>query len=217
MKLLVTILILTLLSCQKEIQLPEPKTKVSKNCIFLDFDGQYVTSRDWAYRGEFLCANASLPKDSINKIVDSVKFKYKGFDVTVTTDSTDYFKTDSLRRTRCIITTSYYWTDGTTAGLAKRGSFVWGTDTPCFVFSSQLNYSLKRISETIAHEVGHTLGLAHQALWVNGVKRSDYLTFFGQDAPIMGNSQFGNGVWWKGTDANGIYQDDEQIIKETLK
>ncbi|WP_017294026.1 S8 family serine peptidase [Geminocystis herdmanii] len=57
---------------------------------------------------------------------------------------------------------SYDWYGNGAGGVAYIDSFNWSTDTPTFVFTSQLaNGDEKFTAEAITHEVGHTLGLYH--------------------------------------------------------
>ena len=87
---------------------------------------------------------------------------------------------------RVILTVTHEWY-GSAGGVAFVGSYSWGDDTPCFVFSGLLGYNVKNISEATAHEAGHTLGLYHQASYdANCVKTSDY--HYGQGAGEIGLS-----------------------------
>jgi hypothetical protein len=101
---------------------------------------------------------------------------------------------------RVILTVTYQWY-GSAGGVAFVGSFAWGDNTPCFIFTSLLNYNVKNISEAASHEAGHTLGLFHQSSYdVNCVKISDYN--YGQGsgeigwAPIMGVGYYQNFTLW---------------------
>ena len=101
---------------------------------------------------------------------------------------------------RVVVTESWEWF-GQAGGTAYLNSFTWGNNTPCFVFSSLLAYSTKKIAEACSHEAGHTLGLRHQSTYdANGVKISDYNWGQGSGqigwAPIMGAAYNQNLSLW---------------------
>ena len=187
--------------------------------IFLDFDGHTVAGTAWNYNGPIVCGASGLDNTKITTVYNSVAEDYRPFNVNVTTDSTKYLAAPLDKRIRVIITVSYSWY-GLAGGVAFIGSFTWGDDTPCFVFSSLLNYSAKKISEASAHEAGHTLGLYHQSTYdANCVKISDYN--YGQGtgeiswAPIMGVGYSRNSTtWYNGPNSYGCtsYQNDLNIL-----
>jgi hypothetical protein len=177
--------------------------------ILLDFDGHPYSGSYWA--GPMTFAYSGMNETEIRTVVDSVQADYSEFGVTVTTDEAVYYGASATRRVRVIITESYEWY-GQAGGVAYLGSFTWGNETPAFVFSSLLGYSAKNVWEAASHEAGHTLGLRHQADWVDGVKVSDY-----REGVIMGVGYYRPNVYWAvGLNSYGQIQDDRAIIKQTL-
>jgi hypothetical protein len=207
------VLIILLFGCTKL-----PIVKTDRPVILLTFTGRDVTNPLWNKGGTFHCASASLGFKAIREILDSVTYDFQEFSVYVTVDERVYNNADSTKRVRCIITDTYQWYGSKNAGTSYTGSFSWGDDTPCFVFSSLLNHNPHFISETISHEIGHTLGLAHQAEWRDSVFVSAYSRGDGVTAPIMGDSKYArSGEWWVGRTPYYILQDDRKIIGYTLQ
>lgn len=168
--------------------------------LFLDFDGHTVANTSWNYAGPIVCAPSGLDNTKITSIFNRVAEDYRPFNINVTTDSTKYLAAPNNRRMRVILTTTWEWY-GAAGGVAFIGSFTWGDDTPCFVFSGQLGYNVKFISEAAAHEAGHTFGLYHQSQYdANCVKISDYHYGTGTGeigwAPIMGVGYYKNFTLW---------------------
>lgn len=190
--------------------------------IYLDFNGETVNGTSWNTSGPIQCAPANLTIDAMNQIVDRVTDDYSPFNIIVTTDEA-YFLASTAKKTRVIVTESWEWW-GQAGGVAFIGTFAAGSTTPCFVFSSLLNYSTKAIAEASSHESAHTIGLYHQSSYdANGVKTSEYNSGLGTGetgwAPIMGNSYGKNlSLWHKGSSSNGAnaIQDDIAVIKNVL-
>lgn len=192
--------------------------------ILLDFNGHFVTGTMWNSSGiDFTCAPANLTAEDANIILQRVTNDYSPFNITVTTDEAVYNAANSLRRTRVVITESWEWY-GQAGGAAYLNTFMTGTNTPCFVFSSLLGYNIKSIAEASSHESGHTLGLRHQSSYdANCVKISEYNSGQGSGeigwAPIMGNSYSRNlSLWHKGPNSLGCnsIQDDVAIIANVV-
>jgi hypothetical protein len=187
--------------------------------IFLDFDGHTVEGTVWNYDGAILCGASGLDNTKITNTFNRVAEDFRPFNINVTTDSTKFLAAPISKRIRVIVTISHEWY-GSAGGVAFVGSFNWGDDTPCFVFSGLLNYNTKNISEAISHETGHTLGLYHQATYnASCVKTSDYN--YGQGggeigwAPIMGVGYYQNlTLWYNGPNSFGCtsFQSDLDII-----
>src|SRR5262245_30079442 len=110
--------------------------------VFLDFDGQTVDNTSWNYNGPICCAPSGLSTADITTAFTRVAEDYRPFNINITTDSTKYFAAPANRRMRVIVTTSWEWY-GQAGGVAFIGSFTWGDNTPCFVFSSLLGYNVK--------------------------------------------------------------------------
>ena len=175
-------------------------TTPSANVILLDFNGEYVSGTMWNTNGAFTCVPANLTTTEATLVLQRVTTDYAPFNVTVTTDEAVYNAANPYKRTRVVITESWEWY-GQAGGVSYLNSFTWGSNTPCFVFSSLLGYNVKMIAEACSHEAGHTLGLRHQSVYdENGVKLSEYN--WGQGlgeigwAPIMGASYNENLSLW---------------------
>jgi len=168
--------------------------------IFLDFDGHFVEGTLWNNGQSFSCAAANLNDAQITKIFRSVAEDFRPFNINITTDSTSFLNAPINRRIRIIVTPTSSWRNGVN-GISYIGSFVWGDDTPGFVFSDKLNNNPKYIAECCAHESGHTLGLAHQSNYDDNCNMTEtYHSGFGSGetgwAPIMGNSYQKNMTGW---------------------
>lgn len=191
--------------------------------ILLDFDGHLVRNTSWNVNGDLNCAPANLTAAQIDEILMRVGNDYSPFNILVTTDEAVYNAANIYKRMRVLFTESWEWY-GQVGGVAYTGSFTWGDNTPCFIFSSLLNYNTKNISEAASHEAGHTLGLRHQASYdANGVLVSSYN--YGQGsgetswAPIMGVGYSRNlTIWHNGPTPYGAtsYQDDVAIITQLV-
>ena len=167
--------------------------------IFLDFDGQTVPIGAWSATPIY-CAPSGLITAQMTEVFNRVAEDYRPFNINITTDSTKYFAAPIAKRMRVIVTPTYEWY-GSAGGVAYVGSFSWGDDTPCFVFSVLLSYSAKNVSEASSHEAGHTLGLFHQSTYNAGcVKTAEYNPGTGSGeigwAPIMGVSYSKNLTLW---------------------
>ena len=170
------------------------------NVILLDFNGQYVANTMWNVNGPINCAPANLTAEETGLILQRVTTDFTPFNITVTTDETVFNAANPSKRMRVVITESWEWY-GQVGGVSYLNSFTWGDNSPCFVFSSLLGYSVKKIAEASSHEAGHTLGLRHQSLYdQNGVKLNEYNWGQGSGeigwAPIMGASYDENLSLW---------------------
>lgn len=88
------------------------------------------------------------------------------------------------------------------------------------VFSSPLGYNTSWVGKIICHELGHTIGLNHQALWDDSCNLlTVYNSGDASSAPIMGNPLYSKEKWWVGTTPYGCYniQNDSLILKENLQ
>jgi hypothetical protein len=191
--------------------------------ILLDFDGYTVSNTNWNWAGDIIVTPANLTTAQMDEIVQRVTNDYSLFNVTVTTDEAVYNAANPYKRMRVVVTESWEWY-GQCGGVSYVGSFTWGNNTPCFVFSSLLNYNSKYISEAASHEAGHTFGLYHQSLYdANGVKLSEYNRGQGSGeigwAPIMGVGYYENlTTWHNGQNSLGAttYQDDVSTISNMV-
>jgi hypothetical protein len=189
--------------------------------IFLDFDGQTVTSSLWNSGSTILCAPVTLSDLQIEDVFKRVAEDFRPFDINITTDSTVFFAAPINKRIRIIVTPTSSWKP-TVGGVSFTGSFKWGDNTPGFVFSDRLSNNTKYIADCCSHESGHTLGLSHQAKYdANCTLIEPYSTGYGAAgdqtswAPIMGSSYSKNiSTWHNGATPSGCtsLQDNLNVI-----
>ena len=201
----------------KAISLPALSSfPTAKATIFLDFDGQFVNASSWNGGTPFYCTPSGFNDAQITEIFNRVAEDYRPFNVNITTDSTVFLAAPLTQRIRIIITLTSSWYTGV-GGVAYTGSFIWGDDTPGFVFPDRLGYSTKNVAECCSHESGHTVGLSHQA------KYSGTCTFISPYndgtgsgeigwAPVMGNS-YGKNLsgWSNGPTPSGCTADQDNL------
>jgi hypothetical protein len=171
--------------------------------IFLDFDGHYVNSGAWNGGTPFACDAAALSNAQITEVFNRMAEDFRPFDINITTDSAVFIAAPYNKRMRIIVTPTSNWYPGV-GGVAWVGSFVWGDDTPAFVFSDKLGpNNPKPIAEACSHESGHALGLSHQSKY-DGVDCSNPIETYNSGkgngqaawAPLMGNSYGRNMTNW---------------------
>ncbi|HLG38124.1 MAG TPA: zinc-dependent metalloprotease [Chitinophagaceae bacterium] len=192
--------------------------------IYLDFDGQTVAGTSWNANGTFTCNSSGLNNSQITEVFNRVSEDFRPFNVNVTTSETIFNQAPVNRRIRIIITSFHQWYGSAAGGVAFLNSFVWGDNTPAFVFSTLFNYSVKNIAESVSHETGHTLGLRHQSIYNgNCEKIAEYNWGQGTGeigwAPIMGAGYNQNmTLWHHGPNSTGCnnMQSDLGIISNEI-
>ena len=172
--------------------------------IFLDFDGN-VENGVWADSAGLPAIvtqpfdldgdTASFSSDEQNRIFEvwqRVSEDFAPFDVNVTTVEPPVF--NNAQAVHVVFEGDSSWF-GPAGGVAFLNSFYRSDDAPCWVFVDGTGGGwAKGMAEAASHEVGHTVGLLHQAYYENGVFIREYsrgdeeVGYEGPDAwaPIMG-------------------------------
>lgn len=169
--------------------------------IFLDFDGNYVEASAWNMGEPINCLPSGMTDAQITEVFNRVAEDYRPFDINITTDSLVFLSAPLTNRIRIIVTPTSDWLQGV-GGIAYTGSFIWGDDTPAFVFCDRLGpNNSKMVAEACTHESGHTLGLSHQSRYDAGCNLTEmYNSGVGTGqtswAPVMGNSYYRNMTGW---------------------
>ncbi|HEX5219931.1 MAG TPA: autotransporter-associated beta strand repeat-containing protein [Verrucomicrobiae bacterium] len=197
--------------------------------VFLDFDGHDASTTVWDYGNGIGNAPMARPFDidtpaaphtfstaerqRIQYIWAHVAEDYIQYDIDVTTEDPGI---EALKRVDGgdqnygirvgIGGDSADWF-GSAGGVAYLTSFDDNIDLPCWVFPLSVGNSEHNIAVATSHEVGHTLGLAHDGQ-NDGV--TEYYTGHGNWAPIMGVGYSKSVVQWsKGEYSNPSNTEDD--------
>jgi len=197
-----TLLLLSLVLSSSVFSLPKLNSFPSAAAtIYLDFDGETVVNAAWNGGSIIQCAAPALSDAQVTEIFNRVSEDYRPFNVNITTDEASFLSAPVSERIRVIVTPSSSWRQGV-GGISYIGSFTWGDDTPCFVFSDRLGPdNAKYIAECCSHESGHAVGLSHQSSYDNSCNLVEtYNSGIGAGetgwAPVMGNSYYRNMTGW---------------------
>jgi len=208
----------------------------SNNILLLDFDGHTYTGNRWT--------NAVNPDDPIVTPVFTLDNDYQTFsdselqaiqeiwarvsedfapwDVNVTTVDPGTTRMSQKKAQRCCIGGSNSdWYGSGAGGVAYINAFNWEQDEICFAFAGAFWGNTHNIAAVTSHELGHTLNLRHQSLWVNSNKEEEYRPGTGQGilrhGAIMGNS-YGtySDTWYDGLTPSQNSQADLSVISNSL-
>jgi hypothetical protein len=187
--------------------------------IYLDFNGHTISSTNaWSY---YLSGGVAAPydldgapnsfspaeQDVIQNIWQRMSEDYAPFDVDVTTQDPGA----AFYGSRAVMTPTNFMGSGV-GGVAYVGAFIYGENyQPAWIFTAGWGSNDKGIAEAASHEVGHNLGLHHDA-----TSTQSYYGGHGVWAPIMGVGYNKNVSQWSkgeypGADNN---EDDLAIMQE---
>ena len=190
--------------------------------VYLDFDGHYVHSAAWNNGFPINCVPGNFTTAQITEVFKRVAADFSIFKLNITTDSTKYLAAPLTQRIRIILTPTSFFVPAGTGGIAYMNSFIWGDDTPGFVFLDA-NATPKFAAEAAAHESGHSLGLAHQTVYSQDCAYSSYNSGQGSGeigwAPIMGFSIDRQFSTWNNGECSldcGMLQNDISTIASKI-
>jgi len=186
--------------------------------VYLDFDGAEVDGTIWNEHGKIIAEPSGLSPASITWIHKIIAEHFKLFNLNITTDPSVYERAPFQQRARIIITPDGSWY-GPVTGVSAIGSFVWGDDTPAWVFMNAVSDNPSFIAASATHQIGHTLGLQHQSLYDSYGSMITELSggednIFSNQAPLMGIPFYKQADWKDGhpsTGAQNIQSDTATI------
>lgn len=182
--------------------------------LYLDFDGETVTDPAWDNGNTIVAPPQNLSELEITAIFNRVKEDWWPFNINVTTSLQKYNAAPAGSRMRVIITTNNQAAPGA-GGVAYIDSFskagrAFTANVPAWVF----NGGIEGVSETISHELGHTVGLRHDGRAVPGQPPETYFKGHGSGptswGPLMGGSFRQSVTQW----SKGEYQFADQSSRE---
>lgn len=181
----------------------------AKNVIYLDFDGEDVTSTWWTQHVAGSVINAAPTYFSTAEklqICKAVAADFQPWEVNVTTIRKLHDDNYHRNRAHAIFTNTNFY-PGSPGGVAKLGSYA-SVNSYAWVFQT----SAERAANTASHELGHVLNLAH-----HGINAYEYYGGHGDWAPIMGSSSKTMAQWSKGeymgaTNTNSDYSRLNQYL-----
>lgn len=186
--------------------------------VYLDFNGCTVNGTLWNEKGEIVAGPTGFSPATITWIYKKIADHFVLFNLNITTDPAMYKRAPIHQRIRIIFTPEGNWW-GPAPGVSAIGSFVWGDDTPAWVFTDNLAGNPSYIAEAATHQIGHTLGLQHQSLYDSyGIMISELSggenNILSNEAPLMGIPFYKTADWSTGASSAGPsdFQNDTALI-----
>ena len=166
-----------------------PPMPIYKFVTLLDFDGFDLTcsnvatsSLNYTFSTPGYYSPSKMTPIEIKNIVDTVRYFYRNFPVTITTDEAIFNAANPYYRLRVVINGRTDCSGCGNGGLALQDMFEWAWEirdnptkyanlqnpiypdcNPAWVWDYALQYNQRLIAVTIAHEMGHMFSLRHQA------------------------------------------------------
>ena len=175
--------------------------------VYLDFDGAEVDGTIWNEKGKIVAAPSGLSPASITWIHKMISEHFKLFNLNITTDPAVYDRAPVHQRIRIIITPDGNWY-GPATGVSAIGSFVWGDDTPAWVFMNPFPIMhLLLLQRPHTRSVIH-LDLQHQSVYDSYGSMITELSggesnIFSNQAPLMGIPFYKQASWKDGHPSTG--------------
>ena len=186
--------------------------------VYLDFDGAEVEGTLWNEEGKIIAAPSGLSPASVTWIHQMIAKHFTLFNLNITTDPAVYDRAPLHQRIHIIITPDGSWY-GPATGVSAIGSFIWGDDTPAWVFMHAVSDNPSFIAAAATHQIGHTLGLQHQSLYDSYGSMITELSggesnLYSNEAPLMGIPFYKQADWKNGTPSTGAWkmQSDTALI-----
>jgi PKD repeat protein len=190
--------------------------------IYLDFDGHTTTGTSWNSGATIVSEPYSIDADAAFSATELERIQYiwqrvaedflpYGVDVTTQDPGVEPLRKlgtgDQAWGVRVVVSPTNWYNTGA-GGVAYIGSFSWGSDTPCFVFTAQLgNGNEKYTAEAATHEAGHTVGLYHDG--VTG--GSAYYSGHNGWAAVMGVGYYQGLVQWSKGEYPGANNGEDDL------
>jgi hypothetical protein len=181
----------------------------ARGVVLLDYFGGYTASWNGVRYSAPNVSNAD-----IREVWKRVAEDFMPLNINVTTDLKVFEAAPEGSRQRCVFAPDA----PTPAGVAYFGSWNWGGDTVCWA-----RYTTgKGAAEVGSHEIGHTVGLAHQTQDPPGTEFHDYYGGHGGPgntgwAPIMGVGYYQPvTAWAKGEYLYAAELQDELAVMVTF-
>ena len=181
----------------------------ARGAVLLDFFGGYTPTWGGVQYSAPNVGNAAI-RDVWKRIAED----YMPLNVNVTTDRKVFEAAPEGSRQRCVFAPDA----PTAAGVAYFGSWNWSGDTVCWA-----KYTTgKGAAEVGSHEIGHTVGLAHQTQDPPGTEFNEYYGGHGGAgntgwAPIMGVGYYQPVTTWaKGEFLYAAEPQDELAVMITF-